>query len=543
MEIQQQYLNRAQSYILALLPKNLTMVAGRGTGKGLVCASILRRNIEGMPGSNTALVGPNSKRMWTNIVPSWDTHLRRWGFVEGVHYTWGKKPAKAWGWQEPIIKPMNWENTISFYTGAYATIISQDRKGTSNSQSFDYVLIDEAKFIDFAQFKDETMPANRGNGNAFGHLYYHHGIAKFSDMPTTKKGSWFLNDREKCDESKVAMLEGLLAAFYQLRQLLAKKIEAGIEVTHQERHNLKKMSRAINMLRADTYLYKEFSSIENLEILGEEFIAQCKRDMPPATFRTTIMCRRVEHNEDSFYNSKSDRNLYTAVNKSYIDSLNFDMEKLRHVDCRMDNDIIAGEPLYIAFDANANINWLVVGQPGPDLKLRILKSFYVKYERRLPELVDDFCAYYGPLKHKEVVFCYDATFVGNNFAVDGNDFHNVIKHCLIDHGWTVREIYIGSPWLHPVKNQLINRMFLGQARYQILINEENNPDLLVSIDSTMTVNGSNQKDKSGEKVPETEENQLQGRTDGSDAFDTLCIAVEAGNGASYAGGGGGGGLI
>ena len=539
MEIQQQYLNRAQSYILALLCKNITVVAGRGIGKGLIAASVLRRNIEGMPGSNTALVAPNSKRMWTNILPSWDTHLRRWGYVENVHYTWGRKPAKEWGWQEPIIKPMNWENTLSFYTGAYATIISQDRKGTSNSQSFDFVLIDEAKFIDFEQFKDETLPANRGNGNAFGHLYYHHGIAKFSDMPTTKKGSWFLNDREKCDLEQLRLLEGLVASFYQLRQQIADKVERHEPVTAMERYRLKRLSRAINMLRADTYLYKEFSSIENLEILGEDFITQCHRDMPPATFRTTIMCQRVEHSEDSFYNAKTDRNLYTAVDKTYIDSLNFDMEKLRKVDCRMDADIAKTEPLYVAFDANANINWCVVGQPGKDMKLRVLKSFYTKYERRLPELVDDFCAYYGPLRHKEVVFCYDATFVGNNYGVDKNDFRTVIKYCFLKNGWTVRECYIGSPWQHPVKHGLINRMFLGQARYQILINQENNPDLLVSIDSAMTVNGSNLKDKSGEKKPETEEDRLETRTDGSDAFDTLCIAVETGS-VSFAGGGGGG---
>ena len=539
METQQQYLNRAQSYILALLCKNITMVAGRGIGKGLVAASILRRNIEGMPGSNTALVAPNSKRMWTNILPSWDTHLRRWGYVENVHYTWGRKPAKEWGWQEPIIKPMNWENTLSFYTGAYATIISQDRKGTSNSQSFDFVLIDEAKFIDFEQFKDETLPANRGNGNAFGHLYYHHGIAKFSDMPTTKKGSWFLNDREKCDQEQLRLLEGLVASFYQLRQSIADKVERHEPVTAMERYRLKRLSRAINMLRADTYLYKEFSSIENLEILGEDFITQCHRDMPPATFRTTIMCQRVEHSEDSFYNAKSDRNLYTAVDKTYIDSLNFDMDKLRKVDCRMDADIAKEEPLYVAFDANANINWCVIGQPGKDMKLRVLKSIYTKYERRLPELVDDVCTYYGPLRHKEVVFCYDATFVGNNYGVDKNDFRTVIKYCFLKNGWTVRECYIGSPWQHPVKHQLINRMFLGQARYQILINQENNPDLLVSIDSAMTVNGSNLKDKSGEKKPETEEDRLETRTDGSDAFDTLCIAVETGS-VSFAGGGGGG---
>ena len=173
------------------------------------------------------------------------------------------------------------------------------------------------------------------------------------------------------------------------------------------------------------------------------------------------------------------------------------------------------------------------------MKLRVLKSFYTKYERRLPELVDDVCTYYGPLRHKEVVFCYDATFVGNNYGVDKNDFRTVIKYCFLKNGWTVRECYIGSPWQHPVKHQLINRMFLGQARYQILINQENNPDLLVSIDSAMTVNGSNLKDKSGEKKPETEEDRLETRTDGSDAFDTLCIAVETGS-VSFAGAGGGG---
>lgn len=535
-----QYVNPAQAYMLAMMTKNMTMVGGRGIGKGLIAASILRRNAEGMPGSNTALVAPNSKRMWTNILPSWDTHLRRWGFIENVHYAWAKKPAKEWGWKEPIIRPMNWENTLSFYNGSYATIISQDRKGTSNSQSFDFIEIDEAKFINFEQLKDETIPANRGNSNVFGHLYYHHGIAKFSDMPTTKKGSWFLNDREKCDMEKVRLLEGLLAEMAVVREAISKKIAANQRPTPAELSYLRKISRTINMLRADTFLYKEFSSIENLEILGEEFISQCYRDMPPATFRTTIMCRRVEHSEDSFYNSKADRNLYTAANKTYIDSLGFDMEKLRHVDCRMDADVNPTIPLWVAMDANANINWAVIGQPGTDMKLRILKSFFVKYERRLPELVDDICQYYAPLKHKEVVFVFDSTFVGNNYGVSKVDFHTVVKQRFMDHGWVVREIYIGQPWQHPVKQQLINRMFLGQGTYQILINEENNPDLLNSIDSAMTINGTNQKDKSGEKKPETEEDPLEGRTDGSDAFDTLCIAVEAGSSPAYAGGGGGG---
>lgn len=535
---QQQYLNPAQAYFLAMNCKDMTFVGGRGIGKGLIAASLLRRNFEQMPGSNTGLVGPNAKRLFTNIIPSWDEHFRRWGFKPDVHYTWGKKPAKSWGWKEPVIAPMNWENTLSFYNGSIATIISQDRKGTSNSKSFDFILIDEAKFVDFEQFKDETLPANRGNNNLFGHLYFHHGIAKFSDMPTTKKGSWFLNDREKCDQAHVKLLEGLLASYEQEQKRVNDMIANGDKPGAKTMFNLRQLSKVINQLRADTLLYKEFSSIENLEILGEDFIRQCKRDMPPATFRTTIMCKRVEHNEDSFYNAKTDANLYQSVDNAYIDKIGFNMEKLRHVDCRFDGDIDYTQPLWISFDANANINWMVVGQPGKDMKLRVLKSFYVKYERRLPELVDDFCTYYEYFKLHEVVFVYDATFVGNDYGRSSEGFADTIKYCLKKHGWGVNEVYIGSPWKHPVKQGLINRMFRGiDTKYQILFNEENNPDLLISIDDAQAVNGSNQKDKSEEKKPETEESPLESRTDGSDAFDTLCIGVEAGPMPLYVGGG------
>jgi hypothetical protein len=57
-----------------------------------------------------------------------------------------------------------------------------------------------------------------------------------------------------------------------------------------------------------------------------------------------------------------------------------------------------------------------------------------------------------------------------------------------------------------------------------MINEQNNEDLIISIQTAAVYNG--QKDKRGEKLAETTEDQLQNRTDGSDAFDTLCIGCE-----------------
>ena len=49
-------------------------------------------------------------------------------------------------------------------------------------------------------------------------------------------------------------------------------------------------------------------------------------------------------------------------------------------------------------------------------------------------------------------------------------------------------------------------------------------DLIISIQTAGVYNGG--KDKRGEKLAETEEDKLESRTDGSDAFDTLAIGCE-----------------
>mgnify|MGYP001206410062 FL=1 len=49
----------------------------------------------------------------------------------------------------------------------------------------------------------------------------------------------------------------------------------------------------------------------------------------------------------------------------------------------------------IGMDYNANINWIVCGQPRGN-RLNVLKSFYVKFERKIPALIADFCTYYAP---------------------------------------------------------------------------------------------------------------------------------------------------
>ena len=519
-QVHKEYFNDPQLYSLAMNTRDEVIVAGRGMGKGAIQAGRLMTNFQGMPGSMGGFVSPSVKRCLTNILPSMLIHLERWGFKRDLHYVVGKRPWKALHWKSPIFTPANWENTISFYNGSVCNIISQDRAGTSNSMSLDYIIIDEAKFINFEQLKDETFQANRGNEQYFHNFPLHHGMTITSDMPVTKKGSWFLSYKDDMDKELVEAIEGLVYAKWRAkRQQKAMPSQADAIQKKIDRIDAK-----LSFLRSKCLLYKEYTSIQNLALLGEEFIRRAKRDLPPLTFATSIMCKRIEISTDGFYGGmREDVNLYTAPNENVLNLEALNDGAIPN-DCRQDSDLDAQLPLIIAFDANANINWLVCGQVGKDGKLRVLKSFFVKYERKIPELLDDFNDYYRYHRRRQVIFYYDATFVGNSYGTHSEAFYRMIITGLRRKGWNVKSKYIGKPMNHILKNDLLNRMFRGRAHHLVLINRDNNPDLLISITSAGVKNG--QKDKSGEKLAETEEDKLESRTDGSDAFDTLCIGVE-----------------
>lgn len=517
-----QYFNDAQYYALAMNTHDEVIVAGRGVGKGAIQARRLQSCFQGMPGSMGGFVAPSVKRCLTNILPSMLIHLERWGFKRDLHYVVGRRPWKKLHWKTPIFSPANWENTISFYNGSVCNVISQDRSGTSNSMSLDYLIIDEAKFIDFEQLKDETFQANRGNEMYFRNFPLHHGMTITSDMPVTKNGSWFLSYKDKQDPELVKVIDGLIFQIWKLRQKLVKHPEQ-----HESLNNrLIELNRQLDFFRSKCLLYKEYSSIENLALLGEEFIQRAKRDLPPLTFASSIMCQRVGISADGFYGGLSETtNLYTAPNESVLNLHNLDKADggMLPNDCRMDADRDDRLPLLIAFDTNNLINWLVVGQVQKS-KLRVLKSFFVKYERKIPEILEDFNNYYHFHRRRQVIFYYDSTMVGTNWGLHYNDPHKEVVRTLRAMGWSIREAYLGNPMNHIEKNALINKMFRGRARLQVLINRDNNPDLLISITSAGVRNG--KKDKSGEKLAETEEDKLEARTDGSDAFDVLCIGAE-----------------
>jgi len=202
------------------------------------------------------------------------TKVNRWGYIRGIHYVIGRRPPKSFG--KPIIEPAEYEHVITFYNGSCAILISQNRPGSSNSLTLSWVLVDEAKFIDYNKLKDETLPANGGIKSYFGKHSFNHSMMILSDMPQTQKGSWFLHYREKMDVELIDTIKGTIYEIWKTKERVRDYKKRGEKIPDYLRTHLRRLDKDLNKMRSVAVYYKEYSSIENLQLLGENYIKQMK---------------------------------------------------------------------------------------------------------------------------------------------------------------------------------------------------------------------------------------------------------------------------
>jgi hypothetical protein len=522
MEIKEEpkkiYMNNPQLDCYHIAANKTTFVGGRRVGKthGVVAPWMLR-NIEHMPQSAMGIVTPSFKMALTQTMPGTFNALADLGYRRNEHFVIGIRPPKSLGFAVPFREPANYDRVISWYNGSLQYLISQDIPGTSNSLTLQSVFGDEAKYLNFDKLKEETFPANGGFKGPWAGCPWLNSTLFVSDMPTTKKGSWFLADEQKMIPEIIDGIRVILSEIYRFSQL---------PETRYRDETLLKLRKALAQLRSIAVYYIEVSSIENVFLLGEKYIRDMKRDLPPLVFQTSIMCIKPTKLKDGFYPSLSDRHRYIANDNAYLELIGFDKPKEDAFDCRCDGDLNKSEPICIAFDYNDKINWMVCGQ-RKGLKMQVINSFYVKYERKLREIVDDFCKYYKNHQHREVIFYYDSTALGSNYAVNDDDFAAVIQQQFAKNKWECTSVYLGNPMKHNLKYMIMDQAFKGQKYLLPNFNEEKCEALLLAMQMAgARIAGKGfEKDKTGEKYAESETDKLEYRTDATDAFDTLFIGM------------------
>lgn len=80
--------------------------------------------------------------------------------------------------------------------------------------------------------------------------------------------------------------------------------------------------------------------------------------------------------------------------------------------------------------------------------------------------------YYALQSNHSVIYYYDATALGSNYAVNDQDFYWVVVHEFERHGWSVQDVYLGNPMRHDEKYLLINQGFSGKQRLMPFFNRQ-----------------------------------------------------------------------
>jgi len=443
-------------------------VWARGTGKTTgVLAPWYIENARQMPRGQHGIVGSTFQQLLVRTLPPIIQMWNRMGYHEGQHFVFGREPSekfkRMWKWEAPRTKPLDSKYAIYWFNGACNVLISQDRAGSSNGLSLASLGGDEAKLLNKERLDDETIPALRGDRNYFGHLPSYRSECYTTDMPTNPASKWILDMAEQMDEQQIELILQL-----QLQQNLHRKNLLKMKGAAHKNTLVKinKLQTELNKLRLPrkvgneykySIFYSEASALENLDVLGPEYLSDMRRILSSVKYRTSILNEKLLGVEEGFYgNLDTSHHGQDWFNYQYLDSFIGDLrnEKLRSQDSRHDNGFIGAKPLDIAFDYGDKINCMVVGQEVGD-EYRFLKSLFVLHPQLIDAVVDKFCDYYKYYPTKAVYYYYDHTALPSSGVTDFNYYMRVLS-TFRKRGWQVIERYIGQAPRHETKYEFIN---------------------------------------------------------------------------------------
>ena len=156
-------MNPAQQMIYNICARNTRIIAARRFGKtDGVIGPFMVRVAQSMPRGAGIWLGNSRKQLLTRTVPATLAAIERIsGWREGVHYWWGRPPDKL-HIPKPIIKPKDWSNVISTYTGFIWHLVSLEVRGSANSLTVNCIVGDESRFLRKAKIDSEVMPTLSG---------------------------------------------------------------------------------------------------------------------------------------------------------------------------------------------------------------------------------------------------------------------------------------------------------------------------------------------------------------------------------------------
>lgn len=534
MEIVNRHLNVPQIRSAIVNAPFEYAIIGRGTGKSTgLLAPKAAQYMNSMPRTRGTFVASSFQQILTRtfqpIMAGWE----QMGYIKDVHYIIGEKPTakwkKMWNWRGPFTPILEYDYIVSWWNGSVMQMVSQDRKGSSNGLSIDWIQGDEAKLLNHERLTQELFLANRGPIQGITDVNpHHHGITFTSDMPVGTAGRWLLNHENDMDKQKLNAILSLEQKKYDLIQKMHKS--KSITVQKNISRVIAKIDAAANMVRKNFVYFHEGSTLENIHVLGVDYIKSLLRNITTDfEFRTAVLNQRPYKLEDGFYpDLDEDKHGYFSYDyHNTFEKHGYNFDLLGQInDCRKDGDVNLDEPLHIGMDYNRRIWPIVTGQVEKvdnDLnELRVISAMDVLYPLQLQDSLVQWSNYYSPMKRKTVYFWYDHTALTETRTTLRDDIINGLRKL----GWVVIERYIGKTDNHDVRYRVMSKLLKedGDTNWRIRINRDNCKYLLLSMYQTQAI----EKEKSfaKDKKPERDKNYpAQEAPHYGDAYDTLVLGI------------------
>jgi hypothetical protein len=510
--VQHVFASKVDAMVDLIQPKDLYLIAGRGTAKtSSIMAKRSMRIIEDMPHSYQVFLSTTYVDALTNVMPALIEGWLRNGWREGIDYVVDKRP-DASHFLKPYKPPMKYKHTISTRHGVFFNIGSLDQPSGLAGNSYQHLYGDEARLLKKGKL-DKISPALRGQDARFMHSTFYMGRTFTTDMPNLmlNDDDWILELEKEMDQEQIeAALQAGLILNEIKREMIANEQMANISERARLEKSYKQWLQYWTRIRQDSILFYQASSFHNLDILTNKFFSNTLTALGPEEFKSAILSFKVSINKgERFYYNLSENHFYengtmTEYYDKYSikDTITASSEALRF--CKTDMPLEAGMDF-------GNMMSLVICQELGDTFF-FLKELHTLAPDNEEHLAEQFRIFFRNHKCKYLIYYYDRS--GNNNQQIKKDFASSFKKNVefkngVATGWTVQLMSEGQNTIfHNEEQRLSNLMFGGKDSNlpKIQIDAYNCPNLKSSLQlakTTIKIDSTGSrlivKDKSSEK--------------------------------------------
>lgn len=500
-------LNKSQAKI-HLINANVTHFLGpRATGKtqGGIGPRLLHLS-RVMPRSQCVLYSDTFERLESVIVPAITSFLsNEMGIIEDKDFVVFKKPPV--NWKKPIVEPRKYDRAISFNSGFVVICGSSHKDGSVNGINAQSAIIDETKFVSKDRIKTQLYKALRGQFKRWGHLPEYRSVWTFSDK---YEGDidWILALRDQQDNRLIQAILTKSIEVMDWKNQLAQMKRSGVSDSTLYRHALKihEVEFKLNQLRKELVYVCDAEPFENIDILGEKYYRDQKRDCKTEEeYNVAILNQDPGKVEHPYYPNFTEENQYESM-----------------------DDIEHDKPLIISMDYNWRIISMEVAQisklPGCNTaSLNTVASIHaVEPKAGIPEAVRLFDEMFMMHRKKKVFYVYDSTATAKDAG--RKSLKDIVIKELKLRKWSVKPIYIRDLPDQSVRFHHTADWLDGKGIMPVRVNKYRADPLINSINRTgaITSGGKTKKDKRPEtdmKIP------AENAPHHTEAWDQLLCAV------------------